>query len=305
MTDRRNSGTNKNQQTKQTKTSQAALTWLCLTCDKAVEEDQGEIIQCFLCKEFCHKSCCGLTNAQFNACRGAKSVQWTCDNCGDKEVFVKSQIEAKLDGIFLLLKTMTERLEHLEAVHKNDNTGSKIEQTIEQKVNAYMLETEEKEKRKLNIIVSSLSESAKPTAEERKMDDIERVRRVINGIPEINSHEIENPIRLGTFKVGQNVRPRLLKLVVKTEETKKKILKGIINLNKTKAPNDRIYINHDNTPNEREKIKVLKAEIRQRLNDGESDLAIDYRSLKITKRQNRQGSVAVDPVAGTAGDVRH
>lgn len=264
--------------------------WLCLTCEGAIEDGQGElVIQCFLCKEFCHKACCGLTTSQFNACRGSSLLQWTCEGCKDKEVFVKSQIEAKLDGIFQILKTMTERMELLERMQ---NVDTKIEETIENKVKEYMQEAEERDKRKLNIVIVNLPESGKESADDRKNDDRDRVRELVRKIPEVDAGEIDNPVRLGAFKIGQNVRPRLLRMEVKSEATKQKIMKGMHNLNANKPQAQHIYINHDSTPKEREEIKKLREELKIRKEAGETNISIDYRTLKIVNRQARPAGAA-------------
>ena len=289
--DRRNSSGSKHPNKGKQKLAQQ-VPWLCLSCENAIEDGQGEVtIQCFLCKEFCHKQCCGHTVAQFNACRSTNFLQWTCDGCSDKEVFVKSQIEAKLDGIFQLLKVMTERLEYLE---KNDKV-TKIEETIENKVQEYMQDKEERDKRKLNIIVVNIPESEKESAEERKKDDRDKVRECLSKIPDVNVEEIDNPVRLGAFRIGNNVRPRLLRMEVKTEATKKKVMKGIYNLNANKRQDQRIFINNDSTPKEREKIKQLRDEVKLRTESGEVNLAVDYRVLKIVTRQPRPVGAAEAP----------
>ena len=58
----------------------------------------------------------------------------------------------------------------------------KIEEVVERKVKGYMEESEEKEKRKLNIIVCNLPESPAESPEERKNDDQERVRDLVGKI---------------------------------------------------------------------------------------------------------------------------
>ena len=99
--------------------------------------------------------------------------------------------------------------------------------------------------------------------------------------------EVDSPVRLGKFTIGQNVHPRLLRMVVKTVETKKKILQGMHALNKNKTLQQRIYINNDATPKERETVRKLKEEIRQRSQGGETSLMIDYRNLKIVVRADK------------------
>ena len=189
---------------------------------------------------------------------------------------------------------MTERMEILE---KMQNYDTKIEETIENKVKEYMQEAEEKNKRKLNIVIVSLPESGKESADDRKNDDRDRVRELVRKIPEVDAGEVDNQVRLGAFKIGQNVRPRLLRMEVKTEATKQKIMKGIYSLNANKPQAQRIYINHDNTPKERDQIKHLREELKIRKEAGEVNLGIDFRTLKIVNRQARP----VDAAAATKG----
>ena len=71
-------------------------------------------------------------------------------------------------------------------------------------------------------------------------------------VPELDcENDLTNPIRLGPKNIGN--KPRLMKITVKTEETKKKILSNVSRLNNSKTdPRKRIYINQDYTNKERE-----------------------------------------------------
>ena len=91
-----------------------------------------------------------------------------------------------------------------------------------------------------------------------------------------------DPIRLGPIRIGQNSRPRLLRIVVRTEEAKDKIIRNVYTFNEEVPFDKRVYINHDNTPHEREKYRELKTEMQRRMENGERDLVI--RNMKITKK---------------------
>ena len=110
-------------------------------------------------------------------------------------------------------------------------------------------------------------------------------------VPEAKEVEkvLENPTRLGQYKIGTNVKPRLLRVTVRSDETKTNIMKRAYKLN-TGVTNksEKVYINHDLTPKERETEKELRDELRARRGNGEEDLVI--RNGKIVTRPARQST---------------
>ena len=42
--------------------------WLCVKCEEPIGEDD-EAIECYRCKEWCHRSCSELTVNQFGCCK--------------------------------------------------------------------------------------------------------------------------------------------------------------------------------------------------------------------------------------------
>ena len=118
---------------------------------------------------------------------------------------------------------------------------------------------------------------------------------MVGRIADVPADHLLEPVRLGKLTIGRNARPRLLKLEVRTEESKRKIMKNVYNLNKTVAnAKDRIYINNDSTPKEREQMKQLKQELMMKKDAGENDWVINYRDMKLVKR-------SVLPGRGSAG----
>ena len=183
---------------------------------------------------------------------------------------------------------MKEKFDDFKSNHEGCNVEDikkVIKKEVAEYVEEYVDEIEEKKSRKLNIIVSNLPESKEETADDRRREDRERVRGLISKtMDEVNVEEVDSPVRLGQFRIGTNAKPRLLKMTVKTEETKKKIMKNVASLNKNVPFERRVYINDDNTPKEREKIKKLRDELRKRRDDGEENLVINYKELKIVTR---------------------
>ena len=213
-------------------------------------------------------------------------------------------MEAKLDLILGLVHTLTERLNAMELNCSVESIDKKIEEAVERKVTEYLEEKDEKESRKLNIVITNVPESKMETPTERKKDDLENIRKLVEKIvPETEEvgKVLENPVRLGQYKVGTNVKPRLLRITVKCEETKANILKRAYKLNKDVTDKTKkIYINQDLTSKERETEKKLRDELRVRRGNGEDDLVI--RNGKIVKRMVRQ---TPDNSGQEAASTRH
>ena len=63
-------------------------------------------------------------------------------------------------------------------------------------------------------------------------------------------------------------------------------MRNVYRLNEGVEFVDRVCINQDSTPRERNKYKALKVEMMRRVTEGEADLVI--RNLQIVKRRPRQ-----------------
>ena len=216
---------------------------------------------------------------------------WLCTKCRDPgKTEAASRIEAKLDNVLKMLAGVMDRMDGFERKHSacsEEVIEKKIMEAVEVKVDEFMTEMVEKDKRKLNVVIANLPESELETPEERKKEDRDRVRKLVGKIADdVKVDEIDNPVRLGPVRVGTNAKPRLLKMTVKSEETKKKIMRNVSKLNINVPLPKRVYINDDTTPKEREKIRKLKEEIRDR-RETEPNLTINYRELKIVTRQTK------------------
>ena len=107
--------------------------------------------------------------------------------------------------------------------------------------------------------------------------------------PELEDKKVQEPVRLG--KLGGN-RPRLLRVKMKSVQAKKEILRNAPKVNKdVKDPKDKIFINPDYTPAEREKQKELRAELKRLRDSGQLDWKI--RGEKLVRGK--------PPMAGQSG----
>lgn len=263
-------------------------TWQCIVCDNACDTDDEDnpSIECFNCKHWSHKKCSKLTDQEFDVIANRNDLQWVCRQCMDEEKEKKSKTDSKLDMILTLIPmihSMNEKILNIENEMGGKKLEDKIEEVVDKKIAEAFGEGQEREKRKKNLIITNVKESSKANPTERKEDDLDSAKNLLQQITDISEDEILEPTRLGS--VGGN-RPRLLRVTLKTEERKKEILrmapKSKINQGKTEN-RKKHFINADYTPKEREENYKLRMEKKQRTDRGEEDLII--RNGKIVKKK--------------------
>ena len=262
----------------------------CIFCDIAIED--GNCIECFDCKKWAHFKCSKLTKRQFDFLveNSGDSIQWHCQSCYEGEVDRKTETEVKIDYLIKQMETMQSVITKLESGFTGTSLDEKIERVVERKLAKALDERNEKEKRKCCLIVVGLQESEEARQSERSREDTSRLRDLLSKIDDSLAETlVEEPVRLGK----KTNRPRLLKIKVKDETAKEKILKNYQELNRNvQRKEDKIYFNPDHTPLERQRYKDLREQIVIRTNAGERDLVI--RNGKIVSRSN---------VAGRTGDA--
>ena len=196
-----------------------------------------------------------------------------------------SRTGVKLDMLVKLFQNIVQRLEKLEGAYTGKYLEEKIEEAVDKKVTEVLEEAKEKEQRKHNIIIANFPESMGVTVEEKRQDDKDMVRNLVKKITDVPGDDLTDPIRLGPVQIGHNVGPRLLRMVVRTDESKADIMRNVYRLNEGVEFAERVYINNNSTPRERMKYRELKAEVARREAEGEADLII--RNLQIVKRRQR------------------
>ena len=261
--------------------------FLCLACDAEAED---ESIQCHDCKQWAHYKCSQLTNLQLSFLTDSPdAIQWVCPTCVKGEGEKKGTFEAKIDRLQEMIAVLTAKIGRLESGCNGASLDEKIEKIVDKKLAEKIEEKGEKEDRKNNLIIVNLMESKKETAEERKKEDLENLRKLVREKnPDLEGETLEEPTRLG--KIG-GTRPRLLRVKVKSAEVKTEFLK--LRLNAEGVPVEkRVYINPDYTPAEREMNKKLREELKTRIKNGEKDIGIRGGKIVSVKWQARPGQVS-------------
>ena len=120
-----------------------------------------------------------------------------------------------------------------------------------------MMERKNIELLKKNLVISGVKES------DSDNEDIEKVINIIKDNLDIDA-EIEKVERCGRFKPADEDKPRLLKLSIRTQENRKKILQNATKLRNAEEEyiKTTIYISPDLTKKQQFESKNLRAELR-------------------------------------------
>lgn len=145
----------------------------------------------------------------------------------------------------------------------------------------------DKERRKINIVVHNLPESQPSDFESREKQDLRQFQDLVKNALKLNVR----PTKCFRVVGMQEGRPRLLVVTLEDLATKIELLRmssTLRNISEWKH----IYINPDQTPQEREVNRKLRQELASRREAGETNLVI------------RQGRIVKNHFVSRSGSAR-
>lgn len=163
---------------------------------------------------------------------------------------------------------------------KHTEMESRCRKLEEQQENI-LLEIEERERRKTNLIISGIPEKEDGNVKERREWDDEKVDSLFRGLADLDNDDFTKTFRIGRADAR---KPRMLKVVCRNEETKRDVLSKAKDL-RSMPGYEAVYVNPDQTPLQQRQSKALRAEYARRKNLGED---VILRHGKIISRQNFQ-----------------
>ena len=147
-------------------------------------------------------------------------------------------------------------------------------------------EQEEMDRRKTNLIMHGMEEGSDVNgAKEEDENNITEILHVI-GCDDVS---VESVTRLGRKSDEEGAKPRPIKLVLASESQKDKVLRKSKNLrSQTNNRFTAVFMHQDLTPLQRERRRSLLQELKNRRDQGETNLIL--RNWKIVSRWDRQES---------------
>lgn len=189
------------------------------------------------------------------------------------------------EELLSVVNSLKERVQDLE--NKNSQLELRCQQMEEKSISGpgrdedWVEEAMDRYQRRNFLIVSGLSEPSRGTVAERHNEDIQSLKTLFTelGAGEL---QVEEATRIGR-NVGQ--RPKLLRLKCQSLDVKFDLLKRSKNLRKS-AQFSNVYINPDLTKLQRQADKALRAELKQRRNNGEKVVIHRGRVIKAQDLKN-------------------
>ena len=261
----------------------------CPLCQNQCLNGQ-QALQCDHCLQWVHAECDGYTEAEYALAKKKKSLKYYCQKCesvkageGKQNMNTNNDLQKQLTKLTEIMEAMSDRMKRMEETqHSDKDIEKKIEEIVNAKVEDALKEAQEKQHRKLNLVLVNIRESANPNPAEAREEDKKRVQALLEDIiPEgerVNLN-ISNPIRLGRQNIGRD--PRRLRITVADESAKRVILKNSNKINKPGMTlKEKIWINADLTEKERKENKELRDLLKRKTAEG-GPWKINYRSKKV------------------------
>jgi len=259
---------------------------LCHVYDQAIIEasDEAEGHEAVFCEGECqgwiHRHCAGLTRPAFNSL--SASIPYLCSYCTCTRQY--KEICSLKDTI----EDLTNRLAKFEKP-QNPTQSTEVptrppqlpvsaDEHITTMIDDYISEEKEKAKRRLNIIIHNIPESASDDGNTRKKHDIDFVTDICQ--QHLNTNITINKC----FRLGKKgAKPRLLKVALGTDLEKTKVLRNCTKLRDQKLPPVLYNVfTPDLTTKERETNKNLRAQLKD-MNKGGRQFQI--KNGKIVERK--------------------
>ena len=155
---------------------------LCKVCCQGWENAQ-DAVACLLCEKWTHVECTELSARFYDLLHEAgESVQYVCNGCKGENKRERAN-EKKLDLIMEKLirqeERQEERMRKIEEIVLGKGLEDKIEKVVEEKVQDFLVEKEEKEKRRDNLIIIGLEES-EGKENEIKEEEVKKAKNLLS-----------------------------------------------------------------------------------------------------------------------------
>ena len=246
------------------------LKMLCLKCNFAVDQaNEKSFIRCDGCNRAIHIGCSDLTTAELKCFELRQSskrrVKYICIDC-----------EQGVHQIPKLIAMINELKDEIREMKNKSMRGGEhcVSAVDSQSLEEVVSEVEERSRRSCNIIIYGSSEQGNSKAEQAKLD----AGLVGDIVKEMDLPPTDHkPVRLGRFDGTRQSRSRPIRIRLSTPEA----VRGAVRMVKELKKNEKfsaLSISFDRTPRQVAYYKSVKLELRTRIDAGETNLKIKYKS---------------------------
>ena len=226
-----------------------------LTCSRCQD---GYCILCLQINDQIHREMCAISG-----------FVWLCRNCVTPGVKCMRQDKEIEERCADYLQSVTKRIDKLEIDISDKPSKADVESMVDDRIRRSTFrvanEVEDRDKRRLSLIVHNMPERQDPEPESRQQEDIYTFEQTCS--KHLKSEvTITKAIRLGK-KDPESTKPRPLKVTVQQEQQKMSVLRNTVSLKDSDdivAKNLRIH--PDLTPAQQRAEKELREELKKKRN---------------------------------------
>lgn len=253
----------------------------CEKCKKRIEQDE-DFIYCDCCKAAYHtiKSCTVMSTTEIRAMmlQKQRSVIYFCDSC--KSSFLKLpmlinkivSLESEVSVLRNEVSSLTDAVNILK-LQDNNRTPANTSTVGSLNHSDMLNEIQERSARANNVIAFDATESESQILQDKIQHDLDTAHNIVRASG-LNTDCVIKVVRLGK-KLPNKDRP--LRIVLNNPQSSQAIVRS-----RRKLHGLGFNVNYDKTKMQQEIHSSAVKELKQRLNNGESNLRIVYRNCTPT-----------------------
>lgn len=247
----------------------------CLVC----EELSDPTLECSRCQGCYCPKCLQLPDSSFKLMKSIPGSVWLCNTCVAPGIKCMRQDKEIEERCAEYLANMTSRIECLESTMSSKPSKTEVQEMIrvqlKDNTQKSVKEVEDRDRRRLNLIIQNQPESEQENPEDRQAKDIQFFNNICNTHLGIGI-TITKATRLGK-KDPQRTRPRPLKITVQDEQEKRNILRKASELKDIEDDEvaKNLFVYPDLTPAQQREEKELREELKKTRRQ-EKDSSIEW-----------------------------
>ncbi|KAJ3660130.1 hypothetical protein Zmor_004600 [Zophobas morio] len=249
---------------------------ICPNCDNSVKTNETSF-QCDACQKHLHAKCIGLSENDVKMTRSkSKSIKLICNSC-EKNLNALSDLKSLISNIRAeftsslddLKTTFQQQINDLKSMINNHHQPNPAQPNFEDVVQ----EVVERQKRSKNVMIYNVPEQPETMSRDERLmsetTDISNILQVASNDVNIANIRLQ---RLDKFIPG---RCRPIKVFLQSEVEVLNIVRGAKNLS-TRDIYKNVRLSFDKTPKQLGNLKLLKSQMLERINNGETGLKIRH-----------------------------
>ena len=269
-------------------------------------KNQELTISCQECEAEWHLKCCGLEGLTKRPITTLENKGWKCPSCFEPAIHVQKTkptpptlTKEIVDNIVTIVNSTVEtNLKQLLSAENLTEDATSIaegfttvqsrrrERSFQRVLEDQKEEETLIEKKKANLIIYGMPESSLEDQKEATLADFRKLQKVYADRVELKKEDLTHMARIG-IKNNDKIRP--IQITLSSQDTRKTLLTKNMNLKLLENNiSTNIYVSTDRTKKQREADKELRAELKRRKDQGETNLVIRNNRI-VPFRERAQG----------------